>query len=272
MKVNFNKPTGSSNPGAAAAKGEVVIFEFLPGFIFPSSDAGGVLIEGSFVLPSGDNMVRMYNTKSKASASMETEGDEDMMSFKAAFKTSIPGNSLELKEFVQFWTGKDVGILHRSCGETDWEVMGTPCAPLQLKATKKDDNDGRAYEVSFEPFAKSGFVPKVYRGALVFAEPFAVVTVTEVPLLIANGQQYKLPALGTTAAVAVDGLDLTHGTIVTFIGGGGAAPATIANGTAGDVTILLSAGTTWTGLLNAVIHFRVFNAGATKYLVELSRG
>jgi hypothetical protein len=271
QKVNLAKASGKSSPGAAAPKNEIIIFE-ADGVIFPNSDQGGVKIDGSFVLPNGEKMVTIYSTKSKTEATMETEGDEDSMSFKSMVKLQHPGNSKEVKEFVQYWTGKNVIVMHKACGENFYEVCGTPCAPLQLKAAKKDDNDARFWTLSFEPFAKSGFVPKIYEGAVVIAEPHTVDDVAALPLLKANGVQYQLPALAVTDVIEVDGVDLDHGTIVTLIGGGGANPATLASAVSGDVTAVLASGTTWVGLLNAVIHLKVFKAGATTYLFELSRG
>jgi hypothetical protein len=128
------------------------------------------------------------------------------------------------------------------------------------------------WTLTFEPFAKSGFVPKEYDGAVVFAEPTEVDDVTALELTEANGLQYAIPALDVTAAIAVDGaVTLAHGKIVTLIGNGGANPATLANGVAGSVTTVLNGGTTWTALQNSVINLQVFKAGATTYLIELSR-
>ena len=272
MKVNLNKATGSSAPGSAAPKNEIIIMEAEEIAVFPLSDENGVLMQGNFVMDADCNMIKIYSTKSKTDASMETEGDEDMMSFKSKLVLQHPGNSKEVKEFVQQWTGKNVVAMHKACGENHYEVMGTPCAPLQLKAAKQDNNDGRIWTLTFEPFAKSGFVPKIYEGSVVFAEPTDVADVTALALTTANGAHYNLPELDVTAAVGVDGpVTLDHGKIVTLIGNGGDAPATLANGVAGDVTAVLASGTTWTALKGSVIHLRVFKAGATTYLFELSR-
>lgn len=270
MKVNLNKPTGNSSPGAPAAKNEIIVVE-ADNLIFPGSDESGVVLEGNFVLPLGENMVTLYSTKSKTEAPMETEGDEDALSFKSSFKAQHPGNKTEVKKFVQFWTGKNVVILHKACGDDFYEVMGTPCAPLQLKSTKTDNNDGRFWNLNFEPFAKSGFVPKEYRGALVFAEPFAVSDVTALPLLVANGYHYDIPALAVAANIAVDGITLEHGKTVTLMGNGGANPAVLQNGTSGDVEVLLKNGASWTALRKSLINLRVFKDGTNTYLIELSR-
>jgi len=270
VKTNLTKAAGIS-PGSAAPKNTIVLVE-AQDLIFPESDSKGVKLIGVPTLVEGGKFITIYSTKSKTEASMETDGDEDMMNFASKFVAQHPGNGLPLKEFVQNWTGKDIVIFHKACGDNFWEVMGTPCSPLQLKATKQDNNDGRFFNLSFEPFAKSGFVPKHYEGDIPFELPHAIADIEDVDLTVANGIQYKVPSLDVTAALSVGSIDLAQGTHITFIGGGGDAPATIANGVAGEVTVLLKNGTTWTALSGAMIHFQVFLAGATKYLVELSRG
>lgn len=271
MKVNLNKASGNSSPGAPAPKNEVIIVEVTEDFVMPPTDESGVELIGNFNLPNDDTMVKLYSTKSKTEAPMETEGDEDAMSFKSTFKAQHPGNRLEVKKFVQFWTGKNVIVLHKACGDDFYEVMGTPCAPLQLKSTKQDNNDGRFWGLSFEPFAKSGFVPKEYRGTLVFSAPFDIVSATAIALTPANGYIYNVPALAVTAVMGTASCTLEHGKLVTFIGNGGAAPATLASAVSGTVTVILANGTTWTAINKAVIHLKVFKAGGTTYLIEQAR-
>jgi len=275
-KVNLAKATGVSSPGAAAPKNEIIIFE-ADGVIFPNSDQGGVLIEGSFVLPSGDKMVTVYSTKSKTEASMETEGDEDSMSFKSMVKLQHPGNSKAVKEFIQFWTGKNVIVMHKACGENHYEVCGTPCAPLQLKAAKQDNNDGRFWTMSFEPFAKSGFVPKIYEGAVVIAAPFEVADLTVIPAIADNGVQYQLPSNNNGDEIGFGQVINAHGTILTIIGGGGSDPAiltptAVSNVVGWNFKVILKGGQNWVALQGAVINFRSFQAGNDNYLIELSRG
>lgn len=268
-KVNVTKPAGLA-PGSAAQKNEIVLVE-AQDLNFPLSDSKGVKIIGVPTLKEGGKFITLYSTKSKTDAPFESDGDEDMINIAQKFVAQVPGNGLPLKEFIQNWMGKDVIIFHKACQDDFYEVMGTPCAPLQLKPTKQDNNDGRFYTLTFEPYAKSGFVPKHYEGSIPFALPHAIADVEAVDLTEENGIEYKMPALAVTAALDVASIDLPHGEHIVFHGGGGAAPATIANGAAGEVTVLLKNGTTWTALAGARINFQVFVAGATKYLVELSR-
>ena len=268
--INLDKPSGSA-PGGAAPKNEIIIIdtEFLA--IFPSSDIDGVKLVGQFVMKPGYFPIKVYSTKSKTEADYETSGDEDSPNIAAKIMLQHPGNKLEVKEFVQRYLGRDVIVLHKACSDGFYEVLGTPCAPLQLKASKKDGNDGRFHTLAFEPFAKSNQVPKHYEGSITFAEPFAVANVTTTALVKLNGTQYRLPATAVAAAVTITGMDFDHGKIITLIGSGGVAPATVAQGTSGVVTIALLNGTTWTALNGAILNLQVFNAGAITYLQEISR-
>ena len=122
----------------------------------------------------------------------------------------------------------------------------------------------------FEQFAKTGYLPGHYTGALPVADPFAVVSSTAVALSPANGYVYQLPSLAVTASIAVATTTLAHGDIVTLIGGGGVAPGTLATGVA-DKSALLVNGTTWVGLAGATINLKVFKAGAVTLFEEISR-
>lgn len=267
-KINLNRPK-AVNPGSASQKNEIVLVEAEDLEVFPKSDSKGVKLAGNPVLKSGGKFIKIYSTKSKTDAPMETEGDEDMMSFAHKFVAQYPGNGLEIKEFIQNWTGRNIIIFHKACGEAHYEVMGTPCAPLQLKSTKKDDNEGRGYTLEFDSFAKSGFVPKVFEGEIPFVEPFSVVDLTEIPVNETNGNQYKLPA--TSGVVAFDTVELDHGALVSLIGSGGATSATLSSGLAGTANILLVDGVSWSAESNAVIHLQVFKTDTVTFLIELSR-
>jgi hypothetical protein len=271
MKVNLNKPSGTSSPGAAASKNEIVLFESQTVSYFPPSDENGVVMIGNIQMAPNEIPITIYSTKSKTEAPMETEGDEDTMSFKSSFKAQVPGNTKEIKEFVQYWTGRDIFLAHKACDENFYEFMGTPCAPLQLKSAKQDNNDARIWNLEFMPFAKSGFVPKIYEGTIPFAEPTDVADVSAVTLSGANGVNYQLPSLAVTDVIEFAPVTLDHNKIVSLIGGGGVAPATLVNGVSGSVTTILNGGTTWTALNKSIINLKIFKSGATTYLIEQSR-
>lgn len=269
--VNFGKPAGASPAAAAAKEPNVTIVAIDDILSHPPRDSKGVKMLGNIALIAGARMYQFYMTPSKFKATFDPEGDEDAVTYKQKVEAELPGDGLSLNEFIYAWTGINVQVIFGSCSDDFQKVYGTKCAPLQLKATSQDDNEARKKMVTFEQFAKSKFLPGHYSGSLTFAEPYPAASGV-FAINAANGNQYKLPSLAVTDAVEPSAVDLAHGQIITLIGGGGVAPATLTQGTAGVAEVLLIAGTTWTGLLNAVIHLQVFDAGGDKYLVELSRG
>lgn len=271
IRTSLAKPSGGS-PGAAAPKEpNVTIFAADDVAVWPLRDDGSVNMLGSFVMKPNAKMHTFYSTPSKTSAPFEAEGDEDTVTYKQSFVGEYPGDDLPGNEFIANWTGVNAIIIYKSCSDNYSKVVGTKCGPVQLKATGQNDNEARKKTLTFEQYAKTKYLPGHYTGALVYAEPFAA-TSGVFAINPTNGNQYQIPSLAVTAAILPSALDLEAGQIVTFIGGGGAAPATLAQGVAGAADVLLVAGSTWTALQGSAISLRVFNAGAKKYLIEVSRG
>jgi hypothetical protein len=271
IKVDVTKPAGIS-PGTGSGKSEVIIVDAADVLVYPPRDAKGVKVMGNFVLKPNARMVKLYTTKSKGSAPVESDGEEDSINMKQKFETQHPGNRLEIKEFIQNWLGKDVYIIHGSCADDFREVMGTPCAPLQLKPSKTDGNDARFWTLMFEAFATSQFLPGHYEGELVFGDPVAVADAEAIAVDTETNSHYKLAATSSATSAAFDTVDANHGDIITLIGQGGTTATTLAqNLSTGDNLVVLKSGTTWTALDGAVIHLQVFKAGAKTILTELSR-
>lgn len=264
------KPAGKS-PGAAAPKDPNVAIIAVDDILqWPMRDGKGVKHTGNFVLKPNAEIMYLYMTPSKIKASFESEGDEDAVSFKQKFEGEHPGNELEIAEFVQNNTGVNVIIIYGSCSDNYRKVLGTKCAPLQLKPSLQDDNEARKHMLVFEQMAKSGYVPGHYTGTLEIANPFTVTSVSTVTLNEANGLIYKLPSLDTTAAITFADINLPAGQIITLIGSGGGDPAVLTSSRT-DKSALLKDGTPWVALEGSVINLQVFDAGSTNILIELSR-
>lgn len=270
MYIPVNVPKKST--GAAAPKDpNVTIIATKDILVWPQRDSKKVLMVGQFALKPNPKMVTVYMTSSKTKTPYESDGDEDSISLKHKFEGEHPGDELEINEFVANWLGEPCIIIHGSCTDNFRKVVGTKCAPIQLKPASQNDNDGRKALLVFEQFAKTEWLPGHFLGALPAIEPYAVPLSTAIGVNSANGYLYKLPSLAVTASIAFSEVTLNHGDVITLIGGGGAAPATLATGVT-DKKAILKDGTTWVGLENAVINLQVFNNGALTFLVELSRG
>jgi len=260
------KPRGHKSPGASAPKEpNVTIVDVDDIAAFPQRNGKGVLMEGSFVMKPNANMIQVYMTPSKSKGTYESEGDEDAQQFKHKFEGEHPGNELEISEFVQNFTGRNVIIIYGSCSDNFRKVLGSKCAPLQLKPSLQDDNDARKHMLVFEQAAASGYVPGHYIGEIVLEDPFQAIgtdlTVTSTTLM------QKLPSSAAAAEITVTSITAEVDKVVTLIGGGGANAAVLEP----TENVLLKGGANWTALEGSVIHFRVYDAG-TLMLIEMGRG
>lgn len=242
---------------------------------WPSVDAGGINMLGNYVLKPGAKFLQYYSTASKISSGYESEGDEDAVGVIMKYESSHPGNSVEIREFVMAALGDDFVIFQGTCRDASKTVLGTKCSPMKLKPTGTDNADGTNNMLVFEQYMRTAQLPFNYTGSIEFDAPFDLVD-SNLPLLVANGTSYQLPAFVDPLGTSLDvlSLDQPTGTVLSVIGGGGAEPATLSGGPAtGDpnVTVILKEGTDWTALQNATISLEVFVAGATTYLIERSR-
>ena len=268
MNIIQIKKTAS---GSAAAKNPNVLIVAVKDIAtWPPRNSKKVLMEGAFTLKPNAKIAEVYMTSSKTKAPYESDGDEDAISLKQKFEGEHPGTQLEINEFIADWLGEPCIVIHGSCQDAFKKVVGTACAPVQLKPAGQDDNDGRKHMLVFEQFAKTEWLPGHYTGPLPSVDPFAVVSSSAVALSPANGYVYQLPNYTTTAPIVIATNTLQHGDVITLIGGGGAGPSTLASGVT-DKSALLVAGTTWVGLAGAVIHLKVFRAGALTLFTEISR-
>lgn len=268
---NIAKPSGVS-PGAASAKDpNVAIIKVEDLLVIPPRDGNGIVMVGDLVLKPGKFPIMLYNTRTKFKASVETDGEEDAQTAKQKIELSHPGSQKEIREFVQNYIGVDVLILYGSCSTTDKELFGTKCAPLQLKATFEDDNNGVGHKLMFEQQAKSPYYPAMYQGNIQMAAPTAITDSTIAELTIANGNVYQMPVSSLGDNLLVTTFDIPNGQNITFIGGGGTSPDGITQGSMGLVNFTLINGTQWISLVGSTITFKVVDAGAIKYLVEQNR-
>ncbi len=271
--TNFRKSVARPAPGAGAAKPKNPLVKVIYAddlLEYPPTDENGVLMLGNIVLKDGAKTHTLYLTNDTQKSSHTTEGDADAEGIMKKFEASHPGDELEINEFVQNSLGIGFIIVHElECGSTRKKVIGTKCNPLYLKDEFSDDKEAVKHVLTFEQRMRDRHVAKFYDGELQFEENFnAALAVALAP---ANGYVYRLPVEDEGTAITIASNTIGNRKIVSLIGSGGEDPAVLAGGVSGPVTVLLSDGTAWTALKDAVINFEVFDAGAVTYLKEVSR-
>ena len=265
------KPAGISPGSASPKKPNVTIFDFDDVAYMPPRDENGIVVTENIIMKPGKSMHQVYMTRSKTSAPYESDGEEDSMNIKQSFEGQHPGNKKEIREFIQNWLGRNVGIIHETCDGSK-DMVGTLCAPLQLKPSGQDNNDGRFHMLKFEAFATSQLLPAIYEGALTLSATPIINAAIQVQLF--KAYPVVSPSV-ETVGIAIqfqDGLTLLHNDTVTIVGLGGLSPNFIEEGETGDVTVILKESSNWVSLAGAFIGFKYFKSGTVTYLIEQSRG
>lgn len=262
---------GGTSPGSPTPKNPNVTIIFGDDVLStPARDDGGIKMLGNFVLKSGAKMLQIYMTAKKQKPSFEGDGDVDELVITQKFEGSYPGNSLDIKEFIQQTIGRDVIVLYGTCTDAKYEVYGTPCSPMRLKPSFTADDTKTGYTLMFEQTLGTGMLPGTYEGAIVLEEPTDAAD-ENLALTKANGTQYLLATDAVGTALVVASIDHDHGTVISLIGSGGVDPFVLSSGVSTAATVVLKDGTDWAATKNAVLNLRVYKAGATTYLIEENR-
>ena len=272
VKKSVPRDTSRVNPGAVTAKHqEITLIDTADILEMPARDAKGVLISENIVLKEGANMIKLYLTPSMQEPSYASDGDEDAESFTHKVSGFHPGNSLDAKEFIQNWLGRPAIALWSGCsGERTFEMYGSPCAPLKLKAEFMANNEKTGFTVNFESVQKTSYVPATYSGVLTFESYFAAADFN-IAAVASNGSVQQLPATAAAEAIDFATTDLEHGDTLSLVGGGGSSPATLSTGAATAANVILKDGVVWTALNEAVLHLKVVYDGTDTYFIETSR-
>lgn len=269
----FRKSVARPEPGSGAPKpkdGMATVVYAADILSFPPSDENGVRMQGNITMKPGFKFHQLYLTDESQKASHSIDGEADAEGFLKKFEGSHPGDSAEVNEFEQNTIGQGVIIIYPTdCGANSNKVIGTPCNPLYLKGEFTDDKEGVKHMFNFEQRKRDKNVAKIYTGSMAFAENFAAALALD--LTPANGYGYQLPANDAADDITVAAMTHPSRKTLSIIGGGGEDPAILSGGSSGPVTVLLENGTQWIAYKNAVINLMVVDAGATTYLIEMSR-
>ncbi|MBQ0139365.1 MAG: hypothetical protein KBT36_08720 [Kurthia sp.] len=270
FRPNLARPEGKAPGGPSNFKKEIKIVAVEDIAQYPARDENGIRFIGDFLLKNGANVATVYHTSSKADASWESSAEPDAFSREPKFVTQHPGGSIEALEFMEHWTGKDAVIFIGSCDKSGFTVEGSPCTPMQLVPSFTANNDGTFFTLTWQADGKTSKFPGYYDGNLEEAQP--VQAASNALTIDGNvGRVVQLASVSTTAAITFTALEnLNANDRITLIGGGGTNPYTLASGGT-DTVVVLKNGTSWTGLSNATITLKYFDAGAKKYLIEENR-
>lgn len=266
-KVNVGRPATQNAGSGGNRKDRVVFIDLDDVQTFPARDAAGVRITDNIVMKAGKYGVEVYGTITTMSDGFTTEGDPDKRGFMPNVSFEHPGDSLEILEFIQNWTNKNIAVILQKCDGTIKKLYGSPCAPLQLNPEAVNSNEENRNTLALESIVKSQSVPAIYEGTITLATATGVFAADDATPSVANGTgRYELTA--NTAANEITELDdASNGQLYTLVGMGGSNPSTVT--ASGD--FILANGTTWTATSGATLTVRAMAVSGGFKFIEVSR-
>lgn len=266
-KVNVLRPSKPNAGAKASRKDKVVFIDLDDVLVFPSRDAKGVRITDNIVMKPGKYGVEVYGTITTMSDGYSTEGDPDKRGFMPNATFEHPGDELEIMEFIQNWTNKNIIAVFQRCDGGPAKLFGEPCAPMQLNPEGLSSNEENRQTLALEAIVKSGSVPAVYEGTITLATATGTFAADDATPSVANGSgQYELA--DNTAANEITSLDdAVNGGLYTLVGMGGSNPSTVT----ASADFILANGTTFTATSGATLTVRAMAVSGGFKFIEQSR-
>lgn len=260
----------SLSGGAAQNKKPYAIFYRVDDTVISSfkRDQKGVLIAQDIQCLPGKYGFKVYGTIDKTAPKHMTDGETDAKSFQHQLGFEIPGDDLEVDEFLFNNLNKDFIVAVGECEGEYEKVIGTPCHPLQINPESLDDSTGKKTMLKMEGVGRTKYPIGRYAGNHTLATPLAVIAQDDLTPSVDDGPgQYQLQ--DNTQATAITTLDdAQDGFIYTLLGSGGLFPSSIASGN----DFILQGGVTWNAAAGTQISFRAIDIGGGSFnFIETSR-
>ncbi|MBR4299859.1 MAG: hypothetical protein IKT59_09125 [Bacteroidales bacterium] len=163
-------PKNGDGAGSPAPKSsDIVIIDVEDIVTEPTRTLGDPNMTGNFELNESAEAVTIYGTPSTINLTEEYGGDPDARGVKQGVAFSHPGNSSEIKGFIEKYMNKGVVILVKECdgtAEGKVEAYGSKCNPLFLSVERTDSNEARKRTLTFKQELNDKFLPGTYSGEM----------------------------------------------------------------------------------------------------------
>ena len=147
-KVSVDKP-GLIKGAGGDMKDKIIVFDMEDVQSFPPRDSKGIVIAGNIAMKPGAYMIELYQTQDKYKLGVKGEGENDAKGITQSFEMSHPGDEVEIKEFRFNWLNRNVGVIITNCSTGRKQLLGSPCAPLQMVFDATRDKDSNSSKFTF---------------------------------------------------------------------------------------------------------------------------
>lgn len=146
---------------------------------YPTREVGTTTAAEGFTLKDGKKLLGIYATPASIEVLQEAEGDADARGYKKGVKFEHPGNSVELENFIEHFSNRNLGVFVRDCNGEGARSIGDPCNPLSMKVETTESKDGTKATITLQQDVRDEFRILRYTGKLPDIEGEASVAAPE---------------------------------------------------------------------------------------------
>ena len=135
----------------------------------PTREVGNVVVQGNITLKTGEKAVSIYATSSTIQVTEEFGGDPDAEGVRNGLIFEHPGNSVEVKNFLEVYKNKGVIALVTECDGTETgrtQIIGRVCNPLRLSVETTMNNEATKRQLTWQQTINDKFLAGEYAGRL----------------------------------------------------------------------------------------------------------
>jgi hypothetical protein len=96
----------------------------------------------------------------------EAEGEADARGYKKGVKFEHPGNSLDIENFIEYNSNRNLVAIVTACNGESARVIGSPCNPLSMKVDTTDSKDGTKKTITLQQETRDEFRILFYTGEI----------------------------------------------------------------------------------------------------------
>ncbi|MHA7822484.1 hypothetical protein ACVVIH_06950 [Chryseobacterium arthrosphaerae] len=167
--MNARKPKSTAGL-PTAKKGELYLLHVDDIASLPSTVDKGIVCQGDIHLKNNRRFHILYLTPSTQKRNIKTDGEVDSRGFKKKATGSYPGDEIEINQFIKNNINEGFVVVMNSYDQVYHRVYGSKANPLYFTGEFNDDNDKKAWELTFEQNFADDTPVLFYNGTIVIDE------------------------------------------------------------------------------------------------------
>lgn len=173
MSIMYTKVSIPKNGDGAGCptprKSQIVLVDVEDVASEPTREVGDVAVSGNLTLKTGATAIGIYGTSSTIELTEEFGGDPDAEGVRNGLVFEHPGNSVEIKNFLEVWKNKGVIAIVTECDGSEngrSQIIGRVCNPLRLSVETTNNNEATKRRFTWAQQINDKFLAGEYSGRI----------------------------------------------------------------------------------------------------------